>query len=164
MSENDFNNYDLRRWLDRGLSRHPEPLSGRAQSRKADGRILLTRLILPVAIAGSMLAVGGPATSQTNGRIAAPLVQSDSSRYVGASAKVSWTVAVPHDFTAASPASEFSANAAKLLKRIRDNNFADVPAETRRLAAAIPVYQPTTGAKPESWINEVADALAKFTD
>jgi hypothetical protein len=163
MNENDFSNYDLRKWLDRGLSRHPEPMPAGTQNKKAEGRLPFTRLFLPLAVAGSMLAVGGPTSSQTNGRVVtAPIVQADSSRYAGASTKVSWTVAVPERPGAAS--SDFSAKAAALIQRIRTNNFADIPTETLRLAAAIPVYRPTVGAVQDPWISELANSLAKFTD
>jgi len=166
MNEQDFDNYDLRKWLDKGLSRHPEPLKRKAAEKVSSSEWGRARFIVPIAALGSMLVMSGTASSATTNDNPPPflptMVQTQSGSLVNANADlVNWSVRLPPK--SSSIAASFETKAREIINRIGSNTA--VPAETRKLAAGLPTYEPTVAPNEvEPWIVELARNLSNFSD
>jgi hypothetical protein len=163
-----FEQYDLRAWLDSGLSRHPDPLRPVSSHMPRAGRFL-TKIAVP------LMALGASGMIQ-----AAPMAQ----LLAGPSSLQAMHVVRSDQFLAAMPATslihrtvsgaapiersivdEFHTQAATLLADVRAGKLTNVPSETLRIAVeAVGRYAETDSSGRPDWVDEVANDVAKLTD
>lgn len=158
---NNFDNYDLKKWLDRGLSRHP-PAAAERDAVKRNGLSQMTRLLFPLVASASLFVLQGAAEAQgTSQHVTVSIEQiatvSDESIY--------WLGTIRDTSIEPSIVSGFEARATALAHQLMEGRLIDVPAKTLEYAAAMNQRgQRTRSSVSADWISEVAHAVSQLTD
>jgi hypothetical protein len=158
---NNFDNYDLKKWLDRGLSRHP-PAAAERDAVKRNGLSQMTRLIFPLVASASLFVLQGAAEAQ------------GASQYVtvrtvqiadDADESIYWLGTIRDGSMEQSIVSGFEARATALAHQLREGSLINVPAKTLEYAAAMNQRGQRSGSSASTdWISEVSRAVSQLTD
>lgn len=157
-----FENYDVREWLEKCLSRHPRP-STRNRTKARPQQPPAKNLLLPIVSAGALFAAQHASLSiDTRGNRAASMaMQSDPERLSQLGEPFYWigSVGVP------SLIADFDERVTAICRQIQAGRIASVPARTLELATAVhqrePARKPST---EDGWITDLANLVAKLND
>ncbi len=162
-----FEQYDLRAWLDNGLSYHPEPVKPLPAQVDRAGKFL-TKIAVPLMMLGAADVVQAAAVSRLSAT--PPVFQAmHAVRYdpLLIAAQSPSVILNPggHATIPQSTVDEFDTLAAALLGEVRAGLLTNVSAETLRLATeAVERHADTNSAGRPEWVDKVAKDVAQLTD
>jgi hypothetical protein len=152
-----FERYDVQRWLDNGLSFHPES-SAPAQTERRYVPRYIARMAIPfvrMAAFGLCTSVARSEVAWAGNAVAGALV------FAARSPPVVWDSKSGR----ASAVDDFEAHASALLAQIQTGALTNVPSQTLMLATeVVGRYAATDPQGQPDWVAKVASEVAKLTD
>ena len=159
---NDFDNYNPKKWLDNGLSRHPK-LGTKKNGQLRNGSSQLTQFILPLVAAASIFVMQNTVSSQDV--VVDGSVNAIELSHVHAQ-PVYWLGTAASGLAHASPISAFEEQVGVIARQLAVGLLTNVSSETLGCARAMlgRAANRATPSDAAAWMSDVARAVAQFTD